>query len=72
MSQGALQSRSFVETDCALTYKQMEWTGVFNNNFYTVFCLNAWKSCPAVLHNLVTFFSCHKASLTELGCGEKK
>lgn len=53
VSQGALQSRSSVKTYCALTYNKMEWAGVFDNNFYTVFCLKGWKSCPAVLHNLV-------------------
>lgn len=51
----------------------MKWTGVPDSNFCTVFCLKGWKSCTAVLHDLVTFsFSCHKVSLTELGCDEKK
>lgn len=40
----ALQNRSSVKTYCTLTYKQMEWAGVFDNNFYTVFCLKFWKS----------------------------
>lgn len=54
--EGALQSRRSLKTYCALTYKQMEWAGVFDNNFYTVFCLKVWESCPAMLHNLVLFF----------------
>lgn len=57
----ALQNRSSVKTYCALTYKQMEWAGVFDNNFYTVFCLKFWKSCPAMLHRLVPFFNVKKS-----------